>query len=339
MSTSPDELPFFLAKNESFLTAKDSDDLLHPESFRNIAHDTATETQYFGFSIPEQRIHALCYLWHHPNLHVISGGAFVFQGVKRFTPEAELCDYRMFMSDAAIRGDLHEFRMDNGYGVKILEPLKRFHMTYRDEKRQNVIDLKFEAVQPAIMFGDGNHFEQTMEVKGALTLRGRQYQVDCFNIRDRSWGKPRPEALMSIPPTSWMTGAFDASFAFNCCVMDQSSSNPLLKDSLHMPDDKALNSGWVYRDGKLARIVEARKAVVRNEQSMVSESISLTFTDELARAFVLNGEILAACPFYSVAGKMSLIHLVKWQTSELTGYGDSQESFYPDYVHAFGTAG
>lgn len=49
------------------------------------------------------------------------------------------------------------------------------------------------------------HFEQAMRVEGELLPRGKRYDVDCFNVRDRSWGKPRPEENMTLPPTSWMT--------------------------------------------------------------------------------------------------------------------------------------
>ena len=74
-----DDLPFTLTQNTGFGTAGPEDELLHPESFRDVKDDSATETQYFGFSIPEQRIHATCQLWHHPDLHVVTGGLFVFR--------------------------------------------------------------------------------------------------------------------------------------------------------------------------------------------------------------------------------------------------------------------
>ena len=96
------------------------------------------------------------------------------------------------MSDTVLKNNLHEFRFVNGYGVKILEPMKRFHMTYADLARQNSVDLIFEATLPIVMFGDGKHFEQTMKVRGELVLRGKRYDVDCFTVRDRSSGKASP---------------------------------------------------------------------------------------------------------------------------------------------------
>ena len=101
-----EKLPFYLKKNKGFGQIRPQDDLLHPASFSNVPDNSATETQYFGFSIPEENIHGLTYMWWHPNLKVCSGGLFVFQGVKERMVQAELCDWRNFMSDAAIRNDL-----------------------------------------------------------------------------------------------------------------------------------------------------------------------------------------------------------------------------------------
>ena len=45
--------PFFLAQNLALGVAQARDNLLHPERNALITADSATETQYFGFSIPE----------------------------------------------------------------------------------------------------------------------------------------------------------------------------------------------------------------------------------------------------------------------------------------------
>ena len=54
-----DDKPFFLKQNEHFGQIEAADDLLHPEQNKSIKADSLTETQYFGFSVPEAGIHAL----------------------------------------------------------------------------------------------------------------------------------------------------------------------------------------------------------------------------------------------------------------------------------------
>jgi hypothetical protein len=82
-----------------------------------------------------------------------------------------------------------------------------------------------------VMFGDGKHMEQGMRVKGKLMLRGESFDVDCFNIRDKSWAKLRPEEIMSAPPVSWMTGIVDENLMFNCNLMDHAGSNTSARES------------------------------------------------------------------------------------------------------------
>ena len=193
-------LPYYLARSECFGRPVPADDLLHPEMNAAVEHETLSETQYFSFSIPEAKIHSNLYLWHHPNLGVVSGGAWVWQGSKRHPVEAELNDFRLFMRDDRLQNDLHDYRLANGYGVKVIEPLKRFHVTYRDDDRRNSFDLEFTGLIPPVMTADNTHFEQPMKVRGELVLRGTRHDVDCFTIRDRSWGKPRQKDLSPLPP-------------------------------------------------------------------------------------------------------------------------------------------
>ena len=330
-----EKMPFFLKKNKGFGQITPEDDLLHPESFANVTDDSATETQYFGFSVPEHNIHGLTYCWWHPNLKVVSGGLFVYQGVKRMTPEAELCDWRTYMSDAAIRkNDLHEFRFDNGYGVKILEPLNRFHLTYEDNASQNSVDLLIEAVLPAVMFDDGNHFEQTMRVKGKLLLRGQSYDIDCFTVRDRSWGKPRPEQLLPLPPMSWMVGTFNETFSFNCAMLDHASGQPEREGVGVVPDEQALNGGWVHYDGKLGMIVEATKSVTRGPGSTVCAGLGLNFTDEHGRNFDMRASAVASCPIQGWHNVWMVINLMRWECNGVVGYGDCQEVFWNGFLNS-----
>ena len=323
--------PFFMAQNTGLGQVRPEDELLHPESFKNVTDDSATETQYFGFCVPEARIHAICYLWHHPNLRVCSGGITVYQGVKDTQAQAELLDWRTFMRDSALANDLHDYRLDNGYGVQVLEPNKRLHITYNDTARQNSVDLIVEAVLPAVMWGDGNHFEQAMRVKGKLSLRGKAYDVDCFTVRDRSWGKPRPEALMPMPPMSWMVGTFSLDFAFNCTVFDQARNNPLLKGSMALPIDKTLSGGWVYRNGKVGRIVQADKRVIRGPKSLAVSGVELTFSDEHGRKFDMRGSLVASCPIFAWNNVTMVINLMRWECDGLVSYSDMQEAFWGDY--------
>lgn len=329
-----EEKPFFLSQNAGFIPATDAAEFLHPERNAKVADDSVTETQYFGFSVPEERIHALCYLWHHPRLKVVSGGLMAWQGIKPVAQYCEIHDYRIYQSDACLKNDLREFRFDNGYGVKVIEPLKRMHVTYEDKTRQNAIDLQVQAVQPPVLFADGNHFEQAMRVTGKLVMRGRTYAVNCFNIRDRSWGKPRPERHMPLPPMSWMTAVFHEDFAVTCCAMDQASRNTELRGTpFEMPDEKTLNGSWLYRDGKLGRVVSATKRVERDPRTRLPMKVEFSVTDEFDRKVDVRGTLVAsngACPVW--ANSYQHHPLMRWECEGMVTHGDCQEAMWNDYL-------
>ncbi|MBR9908732.1 MAG: hypothetical protein GYB33_00080 [Gammaproteobacteria bacterium] len=324
--------PFFLTPNPGFGQATEKDDLLHPEKNSLVDHDSLTETQYFGFSVPEAGIHALCYMWHRPNMGIVTGGAWVWKGFKDSVVHSELCDLRTY-KDTALNNDLHEYRLNNGYGVKILEPLKRFHMTYADPAANNSIDIILQAVSPVVMFADGNHFEQAMHAKGELVLRGERYEVDSYNIRDRSWGKPRPEDNMPLPPTSWMTATFNENFSINCNVFDQVSRAPELQGSkFAFADENTVNGGWIFRDGKVGRIVAAKKQISRAKGTLLPEFVELEASDDLGRTVKMTGTLVCSCNWYTWANVRMAISLMRWECEGMVTHGDCQEAMWNDYL-------
>lgn len=328
------DTPFYLANNTALREATPADDLIHTEANAAMPGDSVTETQYLGFNIPEANIHGMNYMWYHPNLKVVTGGVMVWQGVKRMTMAAEMFDMRAYMSDAVLANDLHEYRLDNSYSVKMIEPLRRFRSSYNDEKRGNAFTLDYEAVMPAAMFGDGKHLEQGMRVTGSLTLKGKDYKVDCFNVRDRSWAKVRPEDKMPVPPVSWMTGWFGEDLMFNCNLMDHAGSNPQVSGTFEIPPDKALNGGWVWRDGLLQVVAAARKTIRRDPDTFQPLEIALELTLADGRVMTLNGRMIASCPWAVWPNMLSYISLIRWEHEGRTGHGDCQDVLWSDFVNA-----
>jgi hypothetical protein len=333
-----EDLPFFLTENRGILKAKPQDDLLHPERNSLIKTDTLTETQYFGFCVPEARIQAFCYLWHHPNLHLVSGGLFAFQGHKPTAVHGELCDFRCYMNDSPLKNDLHEYRLDNSYSVKILEPLKRYRLTYADAGRGNRVDLEIHALQPPIMYGDGNHFEQPMKVRGKLELRGKHYEVDCYTVRDRSWGKSRPEDNFAVPSGSWMVGVFNENLAFGAQVFDQPDTSLELRGELARPLEKTLLGGWIYRDGQVGRVVNARKRIIREPRTYVPQYVELELKDDLGRSIHARGTSTASTIWQTWVNMILPVCQMRWECEGLVTYGECQEGNSNDHFYQLANA-
>lgn len=326
--------PFFISQNSGFGKAEAKDELLHPEANSKVSAASLTETQYFGFCVPEERIHGYSYLWHHPNLRTVGGGILAWRGHKHTATHSELCDYRDYMSDAVLANDLHDYRLENGYGVKVIEPLKRHHLTYADAKRNNIVDLHYEAVMPPAMFANGNHFEQALKVTGELVLRGKRYDVNCYCTRDRSWGKPRPEDNLPIPPGSWMVGVFNDDFAFSCNIADQASSSPeLVNSGIAVPDDKSLYGGWLWRDGKLGCAAKAKKRIVRHPHTRIPTYVEIELTDDMGRTVLIRGTAVASNAWQPWTNIFMPIVMMRWECDGLVAHGDLQEGIWNDYLN------
>ena len=219
------ETPYFLSQHKGLIESTVADEFLHPPT-ADTPGDSLTETQYFGLCIPEQRIHGLFYCWRHPNLRIVTGGVWIFQGMKLEPLSCELFDWHDFMSDRVLSDDFRNFKLLNSYSVTVLEPLKRHRLSYSDPSRGNAFNLEYEALAPPASWAKGLHFDQAMKVRGELSLAGKKYGVNCYNVRDRSWGKLRPEEHNRVPPIVWMTGVFSDNFFFNCTAFDHPDLDP-----------------------------------------------------------------------------------------------------------------
>lgn len=331
-----DNTTFFTKQyGEGFGSYTDADDLLHPKQNDEIKGYGATETQYLGFSIPEEGITSVNYLWHHPRLKSVTGGSMAWQGVKPFPLACELMDLRCYMDEAALKNDLHDYTLDNGYRARIIEPFKKFHISYNDEARRNAFDVELTAVMPPAMIPSGKHFEQVMRAKGEMTLRGKRYPVNGYCTRDRSWGEARPEQILPIPSTTWMNCVFSDDLAFHCNAIDHPDLNPLWKDSFKVDPDKVLMGGWVWRDGELVKVASARKKVTYNRRTMIPQRIELHMTDAKGRVYEAEGETIN-CGHLNVWMNVNApFCLTRWTCDGKTGWGESQDIQWNDFVQAY----
>lgn len=309
-----------------------SDELLHPATNGPLKDYAVTETQYFGFSVPEERIHGLGYFWHHPNLGTISGGISAWQGMKTHHLAAELYDQRMFMSDKIVALGIDHYKSDVGYQVDVLEPFKRMRVQYRDDSRGNAVDVTYTALAPPAMLANRKHFEQPMKTQGSITLRGRSYAINGFNVRDRSWGEVRSEAPVRMPPIVWLTGVFSEDFSFNCLLMDDPDRSPEWAGLYDIKHEQALRGGWIRVGDRYTRVVKASKVTKRDPDTLHPLVHELEVVDESGQSFEIRGKVVSSC----ASGYWPNVHipvgLVRWECNSQTGWGDSQECQWTDFV-------
>jgi hypothetical protein len=174
------------------------DDVLTPEDdnfHRPDEHWWWHETCFFYFAVHERKIGCWLYNYIRPNIGVSGGGCWVWDDKAFFHMEAPY-----FACYAALQlpeqRDLRDFRFPSGVGVKVLEPLQKYHLTYVDREWIDV-DVIWDAVQKPWVRAVGDppvplHWEQFGRVTGTLTVHGDEMDVDVLAMRDRTWS-PRGE--------------------------------------------------------------------------------------------------------------------------------------------------
>jgi hypothetical protein len=311
----------------------DTDEYLHGTG---PAGDALTETWYWGFNVPEERINCYVYCWVHPNLGVASAGLFIYQGIKRQHLAAELFDLPMFLS-AEVIGDGGDIRVPNGLRMTVIEPLRHIHMTYHDSSRDTEVDIHLNALAAPVVRANSKHFEQIMHTTGHLVLRGRRHQVDSYNIRDRSWGELRPESHNPSPPYTWVTGVLtDGSAGFTIGALDDPDQQPHWATDFHLSSTSAFKDGWWWRDGRAVRIDTATKRTHRDPDSLRPTQHIISGHDIDGHAFHITGDIVAGLPWGGWHNATCHLGLVRWNINGHLAWGDSMDVQWNDYVWRYG---
>ncbi len=198
----------YAGKAVGFAPILPEDDYLHPVA--EGAHYSTVETYLCGFNIPHEDINCNIYLlWHHV-LKTMQMHVFVYRGA-RMLPHQLAADYLCDHQFLPVGDSASEFSFTMGscaVHMKIVKPLDEMLIELDDPQRDFALRLEYRAAMPPVGRPGGHHFTQLMKTKGTLKLDGRDYVIDGFYMRDRSWGYQRPEQPERTPPYRWITGWF-----------------------------------------------------------------------------------------------------------------------------------
>jgi hypothetical protein len=100
-----------------------------------------TETLWFPFAVPEKAIYGGFYLVARPNIGVIMCDVSVQDRLADTWDEALYVDNQQHLPCPE---SFLDFALPNGYSVKVVEPLKRYELSYTGYD-DTQIDLTFEA--------------------------------------------------------------------------------------------------------------------------------------------------------------------------------------------------
>lgn len=255
-----------------------ADDSLHEASSSHYE----TETFWFSFFVPDRALGGWVYTSVRQRAGVTGGGLWIWDATGVDPWEIPFYEQFACLKLPTVRAGTH---LSFPTGMQIVQrvPLMSYDITYEDRDRVS-LQLRFDAVEPPVPLMTGappypsaHHFDQTGKVTGSITLDGEHIDVDCFAMRDRSWG-PRPERGYRRVGYCWAADA-ETSFLAYSSPQDDAAAPGTDTDT----DTDQIYAGYLRRQGELARLVSGERRIERDPQTNWVTAIDLRATDSLGR--------------------------------------------------------
>ena len=154
-----------------------------------------TETNWWSWNVPERGIGGWIHTPYYPNRKTLTSRIFCW-GPDGWD-QARMAYYRK-VEEVPVpeTPDLRDVTFPGiGYSLKMLEPGMKYHLQYEDKDRDFALDFVFTGAHPPRRFEPGEppfiqtpHYDQLGKVEGTLRLRGEDIRLDCWSVRDRTWG-------------------------------------------------------------------------------------------------------------------------------------------------------
>jgi hypothetical protein len=213
-----------------------------------------TETFWYSFFVPERCIGGWIYASVRQNAGVTAGGMWLWDNATPYPVDSPFYEYFAHLKLPTGRGG-ERIDFATGMSVQVREPLMAYDVSYDDRDRMHA-ELRFEALEPPVPLRSGeppypkaHHFDQTGHVTGVITLDNEPIPVDCFAMRDRSWG-PRHERGYRRVGYTWAAGSAASLLTYTAPPGGE--------------DAEEIYSGYLRRVGRVSRLVGGTRRVERD---------------------------------------------------------------------------
>jgi hypothetical protein len=306
-----------------------ADDDFHDEEMTDRWWET--ETCWFSWNVPERKLGGWTYCQARPNANICNGGAWVWDDRGAYPWElAYRAEYSGLQLPPRAQRDMRDFEWPNGVHVRMLEPLRRYAIAYSDPGGLEV-DLVFEAIMEpnphptgVVPFVKGTHFDQAGRVTGAIVLGQDTIDVDCYSVRDRSWG-PRPlgRPKRQGARRGSSIGAF-AGVGYSYCAAGPGEA--WLVYAMPGLAAEPVPCGFLLQDGTYGHVLAGERRVNVDPLTGWPLSFEIEAVDDRGRTLSVVGD--AVSRHWRGHGGDSLVHWC-WNDGR-AGWGEDQSYFSPD---------
>jgi len=314
------------------------------------------ETNWWSLNWPERRMGAWLHVGYHPNRKAATTRVFVWDD-KNHEP-ARLAYYKA-IPDAPMpdNPDLRDITFPGGgYSLRMLKPLMDYHIAYSDPERGFSMEFEHRSVHPPHRFTPGEapamhnpHLDQLGHITGEMKLNGERIAIDCYSVRDRTWGprggphsqsqkaeyQRREYRVLHPGGPKWrqverergrgriqyIFGHTDHRTGFLSFVRPQDG------------DEKGwspMNMGWLLKDGVFTRLDKTKSKMLnfRNPNTGFGEHMQVVLVDEQGRSMEAEGFVVSRMSEHGTGANA----LMRWEYDGKVGWGEDQDGWQADHM-------
>lgn len=314
-----------------------------------------TETTWWSLNVPERQMGGWLHAAYRANRATVDWRVFVWDPAG--ADPGRLAYYK-HMADAPIAADadLRDLEFPNGgFHVKMLKPLMDYHISYKDDDARFSVEFEHRSVHPPRRFTPGEapamhnpHLDQLGHLTGVLTLRGEKIPIDCWSVRDRTWG-PRGGHHSQSQKTEYVKGEYRVATPGGPIwrqverergrgriqyIFGHSDDQTGFLSFVRPQDGDArgwspMNVGWLLRDGEFQRLdkTKSRMRNYRNPQTGWSAHMEIDMTDVTGRHMEAEGFAVS----YMCENAAGSNALMRWEYDGKIGWGEDQDGWRVDH--------
>jgi len=276
-----------------------------------------TETAWFSFHNAERRLGGWFYTMVRPTIGTVAGGAWVWDDSAHL-PWEVLYSTNYSALELPAGADLCDVELPTGVRLRVDEPMLAYRIGYDDPGRYTA-DLRFVALDTPrpltaaqSTFGRSAHYDQLGHVTGTITLGGDRVDIDCWSMRDRTWGR-RPENRPR--QAAYVTGAGDDGTGFLAVTNTRDGTDRVAY-------------GFVNRTGEAVALVDGARTVSRDPGTGWVDRVEIDAQDANGDRFAASGRALSRITI-NRHSFIDVNSLVRWQVPGPRGgvewWGEDQD--------------
>lgn len=276
-----------------------------------------TETAWFAAAVPERGLALWTYPLFRRELGVMSCGIYVWE------PGAEelwqLPYYRTWWHmGIPAAADLTRLELPNGLRYECLEPLSSYRISYEDGDAIS-LDMTFRALHPPhevdVRPGRHGHIDQLGRVTGQLRLRGESIEIDCLEMRDRTWSPRRESRQRTFVSYSYGASSDRDGFHLSTRRRPDRGGDELL-------------TGFLLRGGDTIPLSEGTCEIERDELGRPA-SVRIAGKGDAGASLTAEGEVVSRIAIPSTPWFVWAC-VVRWTLPDGTiAYGEHQDTWSP----------